>query len=58
MGNWRKSSHSTGDGGNCVETASTPAGIAVRDTADRDGATLTIPAPAWERFTASLRWLR
>lgn len=55
MGNWRKSSHSTGDGGNCVETASTPAGITVRDTADRDGATLTIPAPAWERFTASLR---
>jgi hypothetical protein len=28
--------------------------ILVRDTADRDGTTLTVPADAWRVFTASL----
>jgi hypothetical protein len=55
MGNWRKSSYSTGDGGDCVEAASDAVVVMVRDTADRDGATLAIPARAWQRFTASLR---
>jgi len=27
----------------------------VRDTTDRDSLTLTVPAHAWQRFTASLR---
>jgi len=29
--------------------------ILVRDTTDRDGATLTFAAETWERFTAALR---
>jgi hypothetical protein len=55
LGSWRKSSYSTGDGGDCVETASSSAVILVRDTADRNGTTLAVSAQAWERFTGSLR---
>ncbi|HEY0934448.1 MAG TPA: DUF397 domain-containing protein [Trebonia sp.] len=54
MGTWRKSSYSTGDGGQCVEVASAD-GIAVRDTTHRDGTVLTMSADAWTKFTASLR---
>lgn len=57
MGNqdfdWRKASYSNGQGA-CVEVASGVT-ILVRDTANRDGGTLTFSASAWERFTASLR---
>jgi hypothetical protein len=51
---WRKSSHSGANGGQCVEVASADA-IMVRDTADRDGATLAFTADAWDRFTSELR---
>jgi hypothetical protein len=50
---WRKSTQSNGEG-QCVETASGAGTVAVRDTADRDGGTLTFSAAAWQRFTASL----
>ena len=51
---WRKSSYS-GSNGSCVETASANGVILVRDTTDRDGMTLEVPAEAWEKFTASIR---
>ncbi len=51
---WRKSTRSASSG-NCVETASAPGVILVRDTTDRDGVTLSVPAEAWATFTASLR---
>ena len=51
---WRKSSYSSGEGGQCVEAANAN-GVAVRDTTDRQGPMLTFSAGAWERFTASLR---
>jgi hypothetical protein len=51
---WRTSSYSSGDGGQCVEVASGD-GVAVRDTKDRDGATLTFTTAAWQAFTKSLR---
>jgi Domain of unknown function (DUF397) len=54
MGDWRKSSYSDGNGGACVETSSGDAVILIRDTTDRDGMTLSIPADAWRRFTASM----
>jgi hypothetical protein len=58
MGNegsdWRKASYSNGSG-NCVEVRSAARVVAVRDTADRDGCTLSVPADAWARFTDSLR---
>jgi hypothetical protein len=51
---WRKSSYSSGDGGQCVEVASAE-DIAVRDTTNRDGATLTFTAQAWLNFTDALK---
>ena len=54
MGNWRTSSYSTGDGGQCVEVASGDA-IAVRDSADRRGPVLTVTAEAWRTFVVSVR---
>jgi hypothetical protein len=54
MGTWRKSTYSGGNGGDCVEVAS-DGGVMVRDTADRDGMELSIPAGAWETFLATLR---
>jgi hypothetical protein len=55
MVGWRKSTYSDGNGGDCVETASDNGVILVRDTTDRNGATLAIPAPAWRAFAARLR---
>jgi hypothetical protein len=52
---WRKSSYSGANGGQCVETASAAGTVMVRDTTNRDGETLVFGAGAWERFTASLR---
>ncbi len=51
---WRKSSYSGNGGQNCVEVAADGA-ILIRDTQNRDGVTLTGPAGAWAKFTASLR---
>jgi Domain of unknown function (DUF397) len=53
--NWRKSSYSGGNGGQCVETASGVGVILVRDTTNRDGFTLSVPPGAWAKFTDSLR---
>ena len=53
--NWRKSSYSGANGGSCVETASGAGVILVRDTTNRGGFNLSVPASAWARFTDSLR---
>lgn len=55
MGQWRKSTYSSANGADCVETASSDAVILVRDTTDRDGRTLTFTTEAWSEFTDSLR---
>jgi len=56
MDNWRKSSHSgEGDGNECVEIASTPTHIAVRDSKTPAGATLILPAGAFTAFLNSLK---
>jgi Domain of unknown function (DUF397) len=52
---WRKSTYSDSNGGDCVETASGSDVILVRDTADCDGVTLSVPAETWRAFTDSLR---
>ena len=54
MDNWRKSSHSDGNGGQCVETASGDGVVLVRDTTSRDGFTLSVPAGTWTAFLARL----
>jgi hypothetical protein len=52
---WRKASYSGNNGGNCVEVGQTADTIAVRDTTDRVGAVLSIPASAWQTFTDGLK---
>lgn len=53
---WRKTSYSGDNGAQCIEVATTaPRGVAVRDTTDRDGMTLMLPAPAWRTFLRTLR---
>lgn len=54
MEGWRKSTYSDGNGGNCVEVASA-GGIEVRDTTDREGATLSFSAGVWAEFITALR---
>ena len=53
---WRKASYSGNNGGDCVEAGVAARGqVLIRDTTNRDGAVLDIPAEAWDRFTAALR---
>ncbi len=52
---WRKSSHSgEGDGNSCVEIATTPTHIAVRDSKTPARATLTFPAGVFKPFLSAL----
>jgi hypothetical protein len=51
---WRTSSYSGSNGGQCVETATGQGVILVRDTTDRDGGTLAFSARTWAAFTGSL----
>jgi hypothetical protein len=53
-GTWRTASYSNGSG-SCVEVGHAAGMVAVRDTKDRAGAALAVPAAAWHRFTSSLR---
>jgi len=50
--NWRKASYS-GTGEACVEVASAGA-VLIRDTTDRGGAMLSVPAAAWTAFLGRL----
>ena len=54
--NWRKSSHSGGNGAECVESASVPGTVLVRDTKDNGtGPVLAFSAGAWAAFTATVK---
>ena len=52
---WRKSSYSSTNGGNCVETSSSSRDVLVRDSQDQEGAHLAVPASSWSAFTARIR---
>jgi hypothetical protein len=54
MEGWRKSTYSDANGGNCVEVASAEV-IKVRDTTDREGATLSFSGGAWAEFVTALK---
>ena len=54
MDTWRKSTYSGSNGGDCIEVAASGE-ILVRDTKDRDGATLGFSAQAWEKFITSVK---
>jgi hypothetical protein len=52
---WRKSSYSGDSGNACVEIGDGGRLVLVRDTTDRTGAVLSVPAQTWRTFTATLR---
>jgi hypothetical protein len=53
---WRKSSYSNADGGNCVEVADGfPGVLPVRDSKNPEGPSLVFPAAAWTAFVAAVK---
>ncbi|WFE37250.1 DUF397 domain-containing protein [Micromonospora sp. WMMD998] len=51
---WKKSTRSNG-GGNCVEVATPPRVVMVRDSKDRQGPTLSFTSPGWTSFVQALK---
>ncbi|MGW2981800.1 DUF397 domain-containing protein [Streptomyces humidus] len=47
---WRRSSYSSEEGGECVEVATRPARVHVRDSKDTARAALTVEPTAWAAF--------
>jgi hypothetical protein len=53
---WRKSTRSGDNGGNCVEVARNLRGVvAVRDSKNPDGPKLVLSPVGWRNFTASAK---
>ncbi|MGW3314513.1 DUF397 domain-containing protein [Streptomyces fungicidicus] len=53
---WRKSTYSNGSGGDCLEVCDAhTAVVPVRDSKVPHGPVLTVSAPAWTSFVASLK---
>jgi Domain of unknown function (DUF397) len=53
---WRKASHSTTNGGNCVEVArNLPGVVAVRDSKHPGGPALVVTPEQWEAFCAGVQ---
>jgi hypothetical protein len=53
---WRKSSYSNGNGGNCVEVANLDSGgRVVRDSKNPNGGALMFTGTEWAAFTAGIR---
>ena len=51
---WRKSSFSTEPDDNCVEVALAPLAVAVRDSKNTSGPTLSFAPQAWRALTATV----
>ena len=51
---WRKSSYSSSNGGQCVEVGKDGV-ILVRDTTDRDGRTIAFTIETWQTFVSGLK---
>ncbi|WP_055591045.1 DUF397 domain-containing protein [Peterkaempfera griseoplana] len=53
---WRRSSYSSGDGGECVEVAvGLPGAVPVRDSKDPQGPALVFRGEAWAAFVAEVK---
>lgn len=53
---WRKSSRSSGNGGQCVEVATNlPGAVAVRDSKNPDGPKLLFSPTEWKTFINGLK---
>ena len=52
---WRKSSHSNGEGGSCLEVADGVDGVMpVRDSKVPDGPALVFPSRSWSAFVTAV----
>lgn len=53
---WRKSSYSSGNGGECIEVADGLTGVVpVRDSKNPHGPALVFPSAAWTAFVADVK---
>jgi hypothetical protein len=53
---WRKSSYSSGNGGNCLELGTMPGAILIRDTKDNGrGPVLRVTPADWTRLLKSVK---
>lgn len=53
---WRKASYSGGNGGGCIEVASTGKPlVAVRDSKDPEGPELAFTSHRWQAFTRGVQ---
>ncbi|MDK1475341.1 DUF397 domain-containing protein [Streptomyces sp. 549] len=52
---WYKSSYSNDQGGSCVEIAPLTGEVGIRDSKDRTGPALVVPAAAWSAFVARIQ---
>ncbi|MFI0405341.1 DUF397 domain-containing protein [Actinomadura sp. 3N508] len=52
---WRKSSYTTSNGGECVELASVPDMVAVRDSKDPEGPKLLVTRRAFAALLSDLK---
>ncbi|MFJ7345627.1 DUF397 domain-containing protein [Streptomyces sp. NPDC101110] len=47
---WKKSSHSSGGSGDCVEIATSPEAVHIRDSKNKQGPQLRLSPTAWSVF--------
>jgi hypothetical protein len=52
---WRKSTYSTGSGGQCVTVGQLAEGIGVKDSQNWDGGTLAVSASAWASLVTRIK---
>jgi hypothetical protein len=52
---WRKATHSSGNGGNCIEVATAGRTVAVRDSKNPDGPLLAFSAQTWKTFAGKIK---
>ncbi|MGW7072176.1 DUF397 domain-containing protein [Streptomyces sp. NPDC054855] len=52
---WYKSSYSNDTGGSCVEIAGLDDQVGIRDSKDKSGPALVVPATAWSSFIGLVR---
>jgi hypothetical protein len=53
---WRKSSYSSGQGGQCVEVGTVPGLVGIRDTTQQGrGPVLRVSAGAWKTLIGGIR---
>ncbi|MFC5747070.1 DUF397 domain-containing protein [Actinomadura rugatobispora] len=52
---WRRAARSKEDGSNCVEVASSPGGVMIRDSKDPDGPWLVVVRGDFRRFAECIK---